>query len=189
MRVGCVLLASGFARRFGSNKLLTSVEGVPLVARTFSALPPSLFFRAAVTSQYPEVLALAEAKSYLLLENLEAEEGIAAGIRLGLGAMEGCDGVLFAVCDQPWLTRESVERLIAAFRAEPGRIAALSWHGERGSPVLFPADLFPALLALRGDSGGGAILRAHPQRLLLVEAGDGRELRDVDTPEDIHFSR
>lgn len=185
MRVGCVLLASGFARRFGGNKLLTPVEGVPLVTRTFSALPAQLFFRAAVTSQYPEVLALGAAKGYLPLKNLGAEEGIAAGVRLGLEAMGDCDGVLFAVCDQPWLTRESVCRLLETFSRHPDRVVALSWAGARGNPVLFPADLFPELLALTGDRGGGAVLRRHPERLLLVEAGDPRELRDVDEPTDL----
>ena len=32
-RVGAVLLASGLGRRFGSNKLLRLVEGVPLYRR------------------------------------------------------------------------------------------------------------------------------------------------------------
>ena len=185
MRLGCVLLASGFARRFGENKLLRAVEGKTLVERTFGALPPEDFHRAVVTSRYPEILGMAMEYGYLALENREADEGIAAGVRLGLSALEDCDGALFAVCDQPWLTRESVGRLVAAFRAQPERIAALSWREERGNPAIFPADLFSELLELHGDRGGGAVLRRHPDRILLVEAGDGRELRDVDQPGDL----
>ena len=36
MEIGCVLMASGFGRRFGSNKLLLPVEGVPLVQRALT---------------------------------------------------------------------------------------------------------------------------------------------------------
>lgn len=185
MRVGCVLMASGFARRFGGNKLLAQVEGIPLIQRVFDALPPALFARAVVTSRYPEILALAEQAGYLPLENRWAQEGAAAGVRLGLSAMGDMDGVLFSVCDQPWLRRESVEGLIAAFRASPERIYALSFQGERGNPVVFPNALFPALLALKGDVGGGAVLRRRPELVRLVEAGFAAELWDVDTPGDL----
>ena len=41
------------------------------------------------------------------------------------------------------------------------------------------------VFALTGDAGGGAVIRAHPDRLVLVEAADPRELRDVDTLNDL----
>ena len=136
--VGAVLMASGAGRRFGGNKLLTGVEGTPLIDRAMAALPPGLFARAVLVSRYGEILA-----------------------------------------------RASVEKLIAAFRAEPGRIAALGWQGRRGNPVVFPRRLFGELSALAGDIGGGAVVKRHPELLTLVEAGSARELADVDAPEDL----
>ena len=115
MRVGAVLLASGAGRRFGSNKLLVDWHGAPLICRALSAVPPALFSRAAVCSPYPRVLALAEAAGFLPLRNAHAREGVSASIRLGLGAMTDLDGVLFAVCDQPYLTTESIKRLLDSF--------------------------------------------------------------------------
>ena len=183
MRVGAVLLASGAGRRFGGNKLLAQVDGVPLIRRAMAAVPPVLFARAAVCSPYPQILALAEAGGYLALRNGRAQEGISASVRLGLAAMEDLDGVLFAVCDQPFLTTESIKRLLNAFKESKNAICALSWQGRRGNPAVFPADLFPELAALTGDVGGGAVIRAHPERLVLVEGPHPRELLDVDTPE------
>lgn len=182
-KLGCVLLASGLGRRFGGNKLLAESEGRTLLDRAMDALPAGDFQRAAVTSRYPAVLARAAERGYLPLENPLAEEGIAAGVRLGLSAMEGMDGVLFAVCDQPWLTRDSVSRLAAAFRRRPDSIHALAWEGERGNPVIFPAWLFPELAALRGDRGGGAVIARHPELLRLTRAAFPRELEDADTPD------
>lgn len=183
--VGCVLMASGAGRRFGSNKLLSAVEGVPLHRRAMAALAPAGFGRLVVCSPYPEVLSAGAEYGFRPLDNPGAGEGIAASIRLGVAAMDGMDGALFAVCDQPWLTTESIKRLLNSFQESPDCICALSWGGKRGNPALFPREFYPELFALTGDAGGGAVIQAHPDRLVLVEAADPRELRDVDTLNDL----
>ena len=178
-------MASGAGQRFGGNKLLARVEGASLIERAFLAYPPALFSPAAVVSRYPEILSLAEERGYLALPNPGAEEGISASIRAGMSAMEGTGGALFAVCDQPWLRLESVKRVLAAFASHPGKIAALAWRGRKGNPCLFPAEFYGELRSLMGDQGGGAVIKAHPDRLLLVEAASEQELRDVDFPGDL----
>lgn len=182
MRVGAVLMASGFSVRFGSNKLLQQVDGASMIERTMASIPPQLFDRAAVVSPYPEILSLAEKRGYLPVPNPDAAQGQSASLRLGLARLTDMDGVLFAVCDQPWLEGESVLRLINCFREAPSRICALSWQGMRGNPAVFPARLFSELLALTGERGGGVVIRAHPDLLRLVEVRRAAELRDVDTP-------
>lgn len=184
MNLGCVLLASGYGRRYGSNKLLAFRDGLPLYRRAFAALPPALFSKAVVTSQYGEILTAAGEEGYLPLFNPRPWEGISAGLRLGLSALTETDGTMFAVCDQPNLTTVSIIRLIDCFSEFPGSICALSWKGRRGNPVVFPRALYPELLSLRGDTGGSAVIKGHPELLRLVEAGSAGELRDVDTPED-----
>lgn len=180
--LSAVLLAAGLGRRFGGNKLLYPVEGEPLYLHTFEAIPPEMFRRAAVVSGYGEILTVARSRGYLPVSNPHPLEGQSLSVKLGLQAVEeGADGVLFAVCDQPWLRRESVEKLVAAWTEEPHRIFALSAQGRRGNPVIFPARFFPELAALTGDVGGGAVLKKHPEELRLVEAGSARELEDMDT--------
>lgn len=181
MKLGAVLMASGAGRRFGGNKLLHPVDGLPMIQRTFQAVPAELFGRACVVSCYPEILALAGERGYLPIPNPQADQGQSASVRLGLSRLADMDGVMFCVCDQPWLRRDSVERLLADFSVHPGCICSLSWKGERGSPAVFPSGLFPELLALAGDRGGGGVIRAHRDLLRLVEAGGAEELRDVDT--------
>lgn len=185
MKVGAVLMASGSGSRFGSNKLMQEVQGAPMICRAFAALPAGLFDRAAVVSSHPEILALAKEYGYRPVPNPRAAEGQSASLRLGLSGLLDMDGVLFSVCDQPWLRRDSVERLLEQFRALPDKICALSWRGERGSPVIFPAYAFHDLLELTGDQGGRTVIRANAPRLHLVEACGPEELRDVDTPSDL----
>lgn len=185
MRLGAVLMASGAAKRFGENKLLHPADGVPIIQRVFSAVPAGLFARANVVSCYPEILALAAERGYEAIPNPRSGEGQSASIRLGLAPLQDMDGVLFGVCDQPWLTRRSVERVLEAFSRDPDKICSLSWQGRRGNPVVFPRALYPELMDLTGDEGGRRIVQANSRLLELVEADGPWELRDVDTPLDL----
>ena len=57
MKIGCVVLAAGNARRFGSNKLQVQVDGESLIRRALETVPSGLV--TVVVSQYPEILSLA----------------------------------------------------------------------------------------------------------------------------------
>lgn len=179
---GCVVLAAGSASRFGGNKLTAAVEGVALIRRALSAVPAERFSRVAVVTQYPEIRDLAEAFSFTPVWNDAPEAGVSRSIALGLGAIGDCPGALFLVADQPLLRRESVNALVTLWGEKPEGIAALGHRGVRGNPCLFPARLFPELLALQGDRGGAAVIRRHEDLLSLLEVNP-RELRDADTPE------
>ena len=183
--VGCVLMASGAGRRFGSNKLLSAVEGVPLHRRAMAALAPAGFGRLVVCSPYPEVLSAGAEYGFRPPGHPGGGGGSAPPLPPGGAPMDRGGGGVFGVCVQPWLTTESVRRLLDAFSDAGDAICALSWRGTRGSPVIFPACFFGELAALTGDTGGSAVLRRHPERLRLVEASSPRELMDVDTPADL----
>ena len=179
MKIGCVVLAAGNARRFGSNKLNAQVEGVSLIRWALDAVPGGL--ATVVVSQYPDILALAGEYGFDALLNDRPELGLSRSVRLGLAHLTDCDGVLFLVSDQPRLKRDSVEALAALWAQNPEKIAAMAHNGVRGNPCLFPARLFPELLALTGDRGGSAVIRHHEDDLILLET-DAPELADVDTP-------
>lgn len=179
---GCVVLAAGSASRFGGNKLTATVEGQALIRRALSAVPAEQLSAVAVVTQYPEILDLAREFSFTPVRNDAPEAGVSRSIALGLAALGDCPGALFLVADQPLLRRESVEALVALWQRQPDGVAALGHGGVRGNPCLFPARLFPELLALRGDRGGSAVIRRHEDVLTLLEA-DPRELQDADTPE------
>ena len=179
---GCVVLAAGSASRFGGNKLTAAVEGIALIRRALSAVPAERFSRVAVVTQYPEIRDLAEAFSFTPVWNDAPEAGVSRSIALGLGAIGDCPGALFLVADQPLLRRESVNALVTLWGEKPEGIAALGHRGVRGNPCLFPARLFPELLALTGDRGGAAVIRRHEDLLSLLEV-DPWELQDADTPE------
>ena len=184
MRIGCVVMAAGNAQRFGSNKLLTVVNGKPMIQRAFDAIPSSLFDTVTVVTQYEEIAALAATRGYNAVINRHPDWGISHTIQLGLESMGNMDAVMFLVSDQPLLQRESVENLLAFYLQQPEKIAALAHDGVRGNPCIFPARFFEELLALEGDCGGRAVRRNHEEDVITLEVAK-EELWDVDTQESL----
>ena len=191
MNVGCVLLAAGAGKRFGGEKLLYEVDGVSLIARALALFAGAPFSArvCVVRTGAERISALANAAGFHAAVNPDADRGVGTSVSAGtLAALErrpDLDGILYAVGDQPYLTRASVTRLLEAFEREPDKIVSLSYGGERGNPAVFPRAFFAELAALGEDVGGGAVIRRHPEMLRLVEADAAKELADLDVrPED-----
>lgn len=180
MKIGCIVMAAGDARRFGENKLASLLGGKPLIEYALEAVPKEKFFRVAVVTQYPEVEAMASSHGFLPIHNPHPDWGISHTIRLGLEALGACDAALFQVSDQPLLRRETVSAEVDFFLAHPDKLVGLAHNGVRGNPCIFPAAYFPQLLALTEDHGGSSVIRRHEENLLLFEA-PALELDDVDT--------
>ena len=183
-RIGCVLMAAGNSTRFGGNKLLTDFFGKTLIERAMEAIPRDKLCRAAVVSQYDEALSMALDFDFLAVKNDRPEDGVSRTIRLGLDALGDVDAAMFMVADQPLLRRESVAGEIDFFAKNAGSIIAMG-HGERrGNPVIFPREFFDELKALHGERGGGAVMAAHRERIMLYQLENGAELMDIDTASD-----
>lgn len=178
LKIGCVLMAAGNGQRFGENKLAALVDGKPLIRHALEAIPQGL--HTVVVTQYEEVLSIAQEFGFHTIINTHPEWGISHTICLGTEYLRDCDGILYMVSDQPLLRRASVEQIIKLWQAHPHAIVGAAHDGIRGNPNLFPRELYPSLLALRGDQGGNRVIRANEDRLLLVEIHKN-ELSDVDT--------
>ena len=108
MKIGMILLAAGYSRRFGSNKLLYEIEGRPMYLRTLDQLiqagkelaedkkenkskeknscPPkqALVLETAVVTQYQEIKETAKSQGVTALINHHPEKGISSSLKTGL---------------------------------------------------------------------------------------------------------
>lgn len=181
--LGCVIMASGVGKRFGSNKLLADFCDEPLISRTIASVPPELF-DVVVSTRWAEVTVLAKRKRVcsVLHEGALRSESVRAG--LSYGRERGWDGCLFLPGDQPCVSPASFSALAQTFVdggcTHPVRLAH---GGVPGSPVLFPAHMFGELMRLQDKSGGGALLKGRND-VRLVEAPE-LELADIDTVDDL----
>ena len=189
-RMACVVMASGDARRFGSNKLLAPFAGTTVLEHALSALPDELLDVVVVTRS-AEVVELAErCGARAVLHDLPLQSDT---VRAGLAAIGNASACMFVPGDQPLLSEESVRALVLASAQNPAAIVRLAHDGMPGSPVIWPHDCFSALSALEGDVGGSELLRFRAdfsERVIMVEAARACELADIDTPADLeHLER
>lgn len=184
-KIGCVMMASGMARRFGSNKLLHDFLGEPVMSRILRTISAAPLAAKVVVTRHPEIKVLCDARNIpVVLHDMPLQsDTVALGLRALLELCPGMTGCMFAASDQPCLGVESVTALCEAFQAAPEQIWRMSWQGTVGNPVVFPAFTFPELLNLPPDKGGGAVIKKHPELVRTVEARSEQELVDVDTPE------
>ncbi len=185
-RVGCVIMASGLGKRFGSNKLMADFDGAPMILRALRASEGMAEHRVVVT-RHEDVAELCRAHGVqVVLHDLPHRSDT---VRLGLEALGEIDGCMFMTADQPLLRRETVDRLIDAWAAKQNCIYRPVCEGTPGSPVLFPAWTFPELLALPEGKGGSWVISRYPQSVEKLEIHDPMELVDADTPETLELLR
>lgn len=183
-------MASGQSRRFeGGNKLLADFHGRPLAEYVLQTARKIPFTSKIVVTRTPEIQTLCRALRFPCL--LHDFPGLNDTIRLGLQALltAPLDGCLFLQSDQPFLSADSINTLLLAFFADPHFIYRLACGSAVGSPVLFPASLFPALQALPDDCGGNVVLRNHAGLVRTVQAHGPYELLDADTQEELEQLR
>ncbi|MFE4453580.1 NTP transferase domain-containing protein [Streptomyces sp. NPDC056796] len=188
--VAGVLLAAGGGRRLGGRpKALLEHRGRPLVEHAVRALrnggcgPVHVVLGASAG----EVRARADLSGCAVAVNPSWEEGMGSSLRAGLASLagSGADAALVLLVDQPGIGAEAVARVRSAYRS-PATLAAASYGGERGHPVLFGAGHWAEIAAgAVGDQGARDYLRAQRDAITLVECSDVAQAYDIDTAEDL----
>ena len=117
MEYELILLAAGFSRRFGENKLLYPVEGVPMYLRAAKLLLRLKRQRQDIrgiraVTRYPEIRRELRRRGIPTVMNEHSERGISSSLREGLRAalvgeeprkIPGKRAFCFFMGDEPYL--------------------------------------------------------------------------------------
>lgn len=117
------------------------------------------------------------------------ESGMASSIRAGVEALISADpnaaAAVLLLCDQPHITTDIINALVAAHSTTGRPVIASTYGGSFGVPALFSRTLFAELAQLEGTAGAKQVIKRHASDAHFLPF-DGGEV-DVDTPDD--FSR
>jgi len=180
--LGCVVLAAGAGRRFGGPKQLAEVAGRPLLAHVLDLAAP--YDPVVVLGAHAEeVRSLVGAARVVVAEDWA--QGQSASLRAGIAALGDVDWALVLLGDQPFLTPEVVEAVLAA--REGADAVRAAYDGVPGHPVLLGRRVLAEVPSLRGDAGARQALERFEVRL--VEAAGLCDPTDIDTREHLEGIR
>ena len=181
-KIACIILASGVGRRFGANKLLTAIDGAPMLQHILD-ISQGLFAKRIVVTRHKEIAEICAQQQIPFL--LHDKPYLSDTVRLGTSYIQQqlpqAEGLLFAVADQPLLQQASLIRLAESFLAQPQKIHRLYYKETPGNPIIFPVKFANEL---RQDKGGSVLTKKYPELVVKVPVQDINELLDIDTQQD-----
>jgi molybdenum cofactor cytidylyltransferase len=187
--VGAVILAAGASTRMGVPKQLLQFGGETMLRRAASVAlkagcRPVVVVTGADAATSRKALRGLDVRE---AENQQWESGISSSVRVGIEALVMANpqtaALVLMLCDQPFVTREIIARLVAAHRETGRSIVASRYGGSYGVPALFDKIHFAELTRLKGDAGAKQIIRKHLPKVHLLPFPKGEI--DIDTPDDL----
>ncbi len=167
-RILGVVMASGFGRRYGGNKLLDLYRGKPLYRHVLDRVTRAVGKEnTVVVTQYETIANQVQNQGIEVLMNDQAQEGIAASIRLGTRkALEmQMDAVVFFAADMPCLPSEEIRFYVNQFLASRKPYGCMVFGKDYTctNPGAFRLETgAEQLLALKGDRGAMRIMKQEP---------------------------
>ncbi len=178
-----VIMASGFSRRMGTDKLLLNLGGKPVIRWVIEAALEAGAEGVTLVYRNPLLLPVAEACGISALYNSQAEQGQSAGIRLAVAHRPAHEACLFLAGDQPLISPVSLKRILAVYRQERPDIVSAVWQGKGMLPVLFGPGMRGPLSGLTGDRGGRSLIDSGLYAVIYQSLCSEQEQWDIDTPD------
>lgn len=182
--------ACGASRRMGTNKLLLPWEDSTILETVLKAWQASRVDQVVLMTpaDRAEIIVLGESAGVSVAVLTEVPPDMKGTVLAGLRWIErnhevsGEDVWLVAPADMPDLDPRTIDAVLAASEANPGKVVVPASGGRQGHPALFPWSLIPAVKKLGSDQG----LRDLPSwgESVTAEVKEGRLGSDIDDLED-----
>jgi molybdenum cofactor cytidylyltransferase len=189
VRAVAIVPAAGAAERFGGKKLLTPIEGEPLLDHTINAL---------LEGGAAEVIVVVgkdareelerDVNSFLdprvrAIENPDPARGMFSSIQVGVAQAQG-DLILVLPGDMPFVQPATVRSVIERF-AESTAIVSPRYRGKRGHPVALPQSLRNEIVTTDHHTNLHDVIKRHPEMRADLEVEDRGVGRDIDSAADL----
>ena len=182
--IAAIVLAAGSSTRFGSDKRLHKVGGMPMARRAVTAALAAGLAPVIVVSR-PDDVALVAAlagTSAWLVANADPSRGSRTSLSTGLAAVPATSGgAVVLLADMPLVLPGMVAAVAGALHG--GATLVLSRYGTVQAPPTGISRVLFAELDGEGDDGGRTLVERHRQEALVLD-WPAEALLDVDTPGD-----
>ncbi|MDO9576970.1 MAG: nucleotidyltransferase family protein [Candidatus Cloacimonadales bacterium] len=189
-----ILLTAGKSSRMGQDKALLKIGEISVIERILRELIPVSESIIIVFGENYELLKDHLLSSFLQLDNVhfavnkKAHLGMFSSIRTGFIFVSGKNPVLLQMIDQPFIQKETYEKLIESFDDkyhifQP--VVKIDGKMKIGHPILFSPDFIKKILAEPDEGNLRDLIRKFDHKRKLREVLDRAILQNINTPQDL----
>ncbi|QUH31683.1 molybdenum cofactor cytidylyltransferase [Vallitalea guaymasensis] len=182
--VTAIILAAGFSRRFGKEKLLMKLDGKPMITHVIETIIKSDFKEIILVYQNEEIKKIAENYNVKHVYNQSSITGMSSSLKCAIMEASETDAYMFINGDQPFVDSQVIEELITTFNNRKESIIVPRYDGERGNPVIFGSNWKDDFLRITGDIGGRNIIKDNKEEVYYLDISESKWGLDIDTKED-----
>jgi len=185
-----VVLAAGCSRRFGADKTLECIDGLPMAIKSALSLKSVVQNVLIIISENNTSLQKAAIKYGIkcVINRTEFNSGIGSSISLAVRATPDANGWMFCLADMPFIKNHTYKMVLDALNRD-GNIVVPRFNGRSGHPVAFGKTFQDLLAEKTGDTGAQTIIKSHLDSITYIETEDSGVLLDIDTELDLKKQR
>ena len=185
--VGAVILAAGGSQRMGQPKQLLPFRKRTLLRHAVETAVASMCRPILVViGAHAELVSLElQSLPVLIAYNPEWASGIGSSLRIAiqtLGAIDGIEGVVITLSDQPLITAVAVNKIVRAHCQTGKDIVASEYAETHGVPLFIGKRFFAEISALAGTEGAKRVIDRHLDEMTTVPLMEAAF--DIDTPDE-----
>ncbi len=192
MNVNALLLAAGFSKRMRKFKPLLNFEDEPIIVailRKLSVLVNKIFI---VTGYNERKITRTVNESLhdfvlngkiIFVNNPDYEKEMFSSLKVGLKAAKNSDWLLYHFVDQPQLTMQFYDELLAQIDDESDLIQP-SYNNLCGHPILIKKSIFDNILLEKDNSSLREVFNNLQIKKNIWQCNYNAILKDLDTPAD-----
>lgn len=180
-----IILASGFSRRMGEDKLLLKLKDESIIETVIKSAHGSNLDRVIIVYRKEEIKKIADKYNLDTIINENADLGQSESIKTGVKSIEKQTDFMFIMGDQPFIDSELINRLIKQYYSCDKDILVPYYNEQRGMPSIIGRKYKDELLKLQGDKGGRDLMNKYSSDVKKLYLEDDKRGTDIDTLEDL----
>jgi molybdenum cofactor cytidylyltransferase len=185
--IWAMILAAGESRRMGKAKLLLPFKGKTIIETIIKNVIRSKADKILVVLGSDKEKIERKIKSFPLefAFNPDYRSGMLSSIQRGFKALpEDAQAVLIILGDQPSVSSQVINKIIAAYKKTSKGIVLPVYKKERGHPVLIDIKYRQEVAKLSPKIGLRKLVYNRPDDIFEVKVETSSVLRDIDDAED-----
>lgn len=182
--ISAVILAAGLASRMGQQKLLLKLGAKSIIEHTVEHVLASEVDEVIVVlgSERERIAKLLAKYPVKTVYNPDYAAGQGTSVAVGAATVSpSSSAILYILGDQPLISAEVMNQLIAQFKSQSVQIVRPQ---GTGNPTIFNIKLKDELRNCSGDIGGRQLLEKYQSDVVIVPIVPAPITLDVDTMED-----